>query len=174
MVTFSTNCRSVFWASVRGVAYWRLGQLDRALADHDRATSIDPQLAIAYNNRAFALAAAGRIQESLADANRCVELSPELSNCYGTRGQTLYLFGNFSDAIIDYNKSIELDPPGAYGLIGKAVALYAIGDAEGAEDAWRDAFEAKEFENVDAYVNLYAPAKAFEDAMRELADSYGN
>ena len=40
--------------SNRGIAYYRKGDLDQAIADYGRAITLDPQHAEAYNNRGIA------------------------------------------------------------------------------------------------------------------------
>ena len=59
-----------------------------ALADYDRAISIDPKLAKAYNNRGFVKA--GQLQDyrgGLADMNRAISIDPKLADAYMNRGE---------------------------------------------------------------------------------------
>lgn len=60
----------------RGVAHRRNGDLDRALADLDRAVRADPRSARAYYNRSQVLRQQGADARAEADEKRAVSLDP--------------------------------------------------------------------------------------------------
>jgi tetratricopeptide (TPR) repeat protein len=61
-----------------GVTRREAGDLDRALADFNRAIALDPSSALAYFCRGSILVAKGRFDEAITDFDRAVELEPML------------------------------------------------------------------------------------------------
>ncbi len=61
----------------RGSAYDDLGQLDKAMADFDRAVAADPQNAQAYYNRSFVYEKKGNVQQALNDIEMAADLDPD-------------------------------------------------------------------------------------------------
>jgi len=64
----------------RGVAYARKGELDKAIADFDKAIELDPNFEEAYCNRGVAYVQKGEVEKAISDLEKCIELSddPEL------------------------------------------------------------------------------------------------
>ena len=98
----------------RGLAYARKGDLDRALADYNKALRLDPKLALAYAGRGNAYAKKGDLDRAFAD---CKEAnSPRSEACaprpttteglvYARKGDLL-----LNRAITDCDEAIRLDP----------------------------------------------------------------
>ena len=51
-----------------------MGQYERAIQDYDEAIRLNPQLAVAYANRAFAYTSLGKDTEAEQDINLAIEL----------------------------------------------------------------------------------------------------
>ena len=60
----------------RGVAKWRLKQLDGAIQDFTKSVSLNPDYAPAYNNRGAAYMDMDRIDEAYRDFDKAIALSP--------------------------------------------------------------------------------------------------
>ena len=119
----------------RGNVYLDEKEYDKAIVEYTRAIELNPGLAEAYNNRAYAsYSKYDGTGNPLADLNRALELRPEFPHAYNTRG-CVYLAGGQPDkAIADFNRAIQLQPdyPRAYrnranaqlrkGHIGLAIA----------------------------------------------------
>src|SRR5437899_6382995 len=60
----------------RGNLHAVAGDVARAIGDYDRAIALDPNRAVAFFNRAGALAASGQMDRALADYDRAIELDP--------------------------------------------------------------------------------------------------
>ena len=106
--------------NARGVAYKVLKQLDRAIADFDKAISLDPNDAKAYNNRGNAYTNLEQFDRAMADHNQAIRLDPNYSDAYSSRGRAYYFLKQFDLAIADCNKAIQLDPDAGmpYGIRG--------------------------------------------------------
>jgi tetratricopeptide (TPR) repeat protein len=93
-----------------------------ALADYDRAISIDPNYALAYNIRG--LVKASKLQDyrgGLADMNRAISIDPKLAEAYRNRGELKSeVLHDVRGGLADYDMAIQLDPKFAlaYGSRG--------------------------------------------------------
>ena len=63
----------------RGLAYVKLGQHEKAIADLTEAIRLNPQLAVAYNLRALAHAGLERYREAQQDVDEATELGFDTS-----------------------------------------------------------------------------------------------
>jgi tetratricopeptide (TPR) repeat protein len=92
-----------------------------SLADLNRAISLDPNLALAYNNRG--LLKEDKLndpQGSLADYNRAISLAPNFAGAYSNRG--LLKKNKLNDpqgSLADYNRAITLAPDFAVAYLGR-------------------------------------------------------
>lgn len=65
-----------------GLALQKLGQLDAAEQNYNRAIQLNDQDGLAYNNRGATLIELGRLEEAIADLERAIELVPDVPNPY--------------------------------------------------------------------------------------------
>ena len=63
-----------------------MGEYEQALADYTQALELDPEYAMAYNNRGLTYGKIGKYEQALADFNRALELEPEYATAYNTGG----------------------------------------------------------------------------------------
>ena len=85
-----------------------LGEFEKAMAEYIVAIELDPEYALAYNNRGAVLHRLGYLADALADLNMAVDLDPELANAYSNRGVVHSEIGNYSEAISDLNRAIAM------------------------------------------------------------------
>lgn len=93
----------------RGVAWKAQGNLDRALADFDRAIQLSPNYATAYFNRGVAWDAKGDLDHALTDYDRAIQINPNHAAAYNNRGNAWDAKGNPVKALTDYDKAIQID-----------------------------------------------------------------
>ncbi|MFH1778172.1 MAG: tetratricopeptide repeat protein [Candidatus Omnitrophota bacterium] len=62
----------------RGNAYRKIGRLDEAIADFNKAIKINPKDSLAYNNRGLVYMKRGLIGKAISDYNRAIKLNPLL------------------------------------------------------------------------------------------------
>jgi tetratricopeptide (TPR) repeat protein len=113
--------------SDRGVAKWRLKQLDGALADLTKAVSLNPDYAPAYNNRGIVYLEMNRAEDAYKDFDRAVALSPDFGPAYSNRGGANQKLRRLDAAERDFRKAIELMPANAVPLNGRGKIAAATG-----------------------------------------------
>jgi tetratricopeptide (TPR) repeat protein len=102
----------------------------KALADYDRAISLNPNEAPFYTNRGWAKDKLGKHQEGIDDQNKALALNPNFIGAYDNRGIAELNLKNYSKALADFNQVIQLDPKGAVYAgyyFKRAVANYHLG-----------------------------------------------
>jgi tetratricopeptide (TPR) repeat protein len=112
----------------RGVANFNLSDLDRAIADFDKAIALNPNLAEAYYNRGTAYGRKGDLEQAIADLDKAIALKPDLAEAYNNRGIAYNNKGQFDRAIADYDKAIALKPDYAEPYYNRGNAYYYKGD----------------------------------------------
>jgi DNA-binding winged helix-turn-helix (wHTH) protein len=104
-------------------AAWSVLGILTLLADRDfaaadaallRAIALDPELAAAHQNRAFALCTIGRFVEAEREARRAVEISPHALSMRTVLLQTLLLARRYPQAVAEAKRVIALSAQGAF------------------------------------------------------------
>ncbi|MER8950892.1 tetratricopeptide repeat protein [Mesorhizobium sp. M0959] len=86
----------------RGVAWARQNDYDRAIADFDKAISLDPEDASAYYYRGITWALKSDADRAIADFDQAINLDPK-SDAYRIRGSAWLDKGDNDRAIVDYD-----------------------------------------------------------------------
>jgi DNA-binding winged helix-turn-helix (wHTH) protein len=79
-----------------------------------RAIALDPDLAVAHQNRAFALCTIGRFVEAEREARRAVELAPHSLAMRTVLLQTLLLARRYAPSVAEAKRAIGLGAQGAF------------------------------------------------------------
>ncbi|MBS1786427.1 MAG: tetratricopeptide repeat protein [Acidobacteria bacterium] len=116
--------------SNRGIAHYRLGNLEHSIADFDRAIRISPRLADAYNNRGNVWQAKGNSENALLDFDRAIQLNPRHHQAFNNRANLRLANHDLSGAISDYSRSIELDATNATVFANRGLTLLQLGRNE--------------------------------------------
>ncbi len=103
----------------RGVAKWRLKQMDEAIADFTKAVSLNPEYAPAYNNRGNVYLDLNRADEAYKDFDRAISIAPGFGAAYSNRANVNQKLKRFEAAEKDFRKAIELLPGSAVPLNGR-------------------------------------------------------
>lgn len=105
--TTDANLRSRAYA-MRALAHAMRGNYSRSIPDYDEALQINPDFAVAWNNRAWSLFKSGQPMRALPDVQRSLDLSPLSAHSYDTRAHIRQVTGDPERALKDYNKAIRL------------------------------------------------------------------
>jgi tetratricopeptide (TPR) repeat protein/S1-C subfamily serine protease len=103
------NPRSAFYNS-RGVLYEDQGKLKLALADYNKAISLNLNHVRSYNNRGSLYNEQGKPELALADYNKAISLDPNYAPAYNNRGLLYNKQGKPELALADYNQAIAINP----------------------------------------------------------------
>lgn len=94
----------------RGLVYWRLNLLEKALVDLNTVIKFDDTLSSAYTNRGIIYADLGLYELAQADYNHAIELDPNNSIAYYNRGVNYEALNMQALGEADYQQAINLDP----------------------------------------------------------------
>jgi len=124
--------------AIRGTAHRKSGEYSQAIADLDRAIELNPKLADAYTQRAYAYNQRKldvSPQQILDDLNRAIELDSTSALAYILRGTLLEALNDHDAAICDYNHALRHNPRSFTALAYRARSKISIGKLD---DARRD------------------------------------
>jgi Tfp pilus assembly protein PilF len=107
----------------RGVAYNRIGLVDKAFQDFNKTIALNPSYYEAYFNRGIVFEKMGQLDKAMQEYDKAIGLNPFYHEAYFNRGMVLQKTGQLDEAIRDFEKVITLNPAyyEAYSNLG---ALY--------------------------------------------------
>jgi tetratricopeptide (TPR) repeat protein len=116
----------------QGVAKFKVGNIQGAIQDYNRAIAIAPKYGESYVNRGIAKFKVGNIQGAIQDYDRAISIDPKDGEAYYNRGIARFESGEERSAIKDFDRAIAIDPQDAevYGNRGSAKSI--VGDKKGA------------------------------------------
>lgn len=113
-------------AGLRLTGDWHPGRIGEALAQIERAVTLDPELPIAYVALSQAQAIARNYEAALASAERCMQLSPNDPDCLYIVGKAQLEIGRPEAAVLSMEQALDRNPiPPAYLPAFYATALWA-------------------------------------------------
>jgi tetratricopeptide (TPR) repeat protein len=121
----------------KGDGYYFNNRHEEAAAEYSRAIDLDPNLAVAFRNRANAFMALQRWTEALRDFDRAVAIDEDYAEAYLARGALYYLQGKYAEAIDDFDRTTEIDPWNSTARYYKALACEKIGLIREAVEAYK-------------------------------------
>jgi tetratricopeptide (TPR) repeat protein len=93
---------------LQGIDLTGKGDYRGAIAAYDRALRIDPNYALAYNNRGTMRSELGDKQGAIEDFDRALRIDPNLSHAYYNRGLVRKALGDKQGALQDFEKAANL------------------------------------------------------------------
>jgi tetratricopeptide (TPR) repeat protein len=90
----------------RGIAYRRIGDVERAIRDYDEAIRLNPRAADAFNNRGNAFRDRDELERALRDYDEAIRLDPHYAHALNNRGIIFLERGDTDRAIADFNRAI--------------------------------------------------------------------
>ena len=115
----------------RGLALAQAGKNEEALADFNKAISLDPNYGQAFANRGTLYRKSRRFEEALADYERALTLDATYAPAWAGRGLIYKARNQTGEALEDFNKAIDADPPDRIQIqtVGKLpTAAWSEGD----------------------------------------------
>ncbi|MBM4260306.1 MAG: tetratricopeptide repeat protein [Deltaproteobacteria bacterium] len=127
----------------RGLDAQRRGDLGGATASYDEAIRVNPDEAMAFNNRASVRREKGDLDGALADYNEAIRLRPDYAMAFNNRGVTRAAQGDLDGAIADYTEALRLRPDDVLALNNRGTARRYKGDINSALDDYAEALRLK-------------------------------
>ena len=107
--------------------YYYNNNLDESVQYFDKDIEINPQDAVAWNNKGVALDDLGRYEEAIAAYDRAIEINSQLAEAWNNKGNALSGLGRYYEAIAAYDRAIMMEPPNPAAWNNKGNALCRLG-----------------------------------------------
>jgi tetratricopeptide (TPR) repeat protein len=116
--------------SSRGVAFLRMNDHDRAIADYSEMIRLDPRNAHAYDQRGFSYNQKGDYDRAIVDLNEAIRLDPKFVKAYNNRGFAYFIKGSYDSAITDFSEMIRLDSKDPATYLNRGFAYEEKGELQ--------------------------------------------
>lgn len=103
------------------------GHFEEAIGEYDQTIELDPEYAMAYNNRGLAYGDLGQLEKAIKDYDRAIELNPRFATTFYNRALAYNDLGQYQQAVEDYDRAIERDPRFATAFASRALAYTMLG-----------------------------------------------
>ena len=103
----SQDQKAVAYAT-RALALSLKGQFERSIDDYDSALRLEPNFAVALNNRAWAYHKWGKGVKGLIDVEKSLALNPMSEHTWDTRAHIRQSMGNHTAAFSDYEQAVNI------------------------------------------------------------------
>jgi len=114
----------------RGLIYQNLSARQKALAEYDRALSLDPRLVSALLRRAETRADAEDYHRALADCNAAIGIDSARPEAYSSRGWIHAVQQEYPKAVEDFTQAVSLDRKCAKAYSRRAAVYSEMGKQE--------------------------------------------
>jgi len=101
--------------SKAGYSLYKIGKLEDALKEFNRAIELNPKNSQFYFLRSLVYVKQGNLERSNNDLNKSIELNPKQDAAYNNRGLNKMKLGDTISACGDFSKSLELGNKNAIG-----------------------------------------------------------
>ena len=120
----------------RGLAYWEIGQREKALADFGRAIEFCSNDYIPYLNRADFFEHArpsGRFAEAIDDYSRALSIAPNDPGLHRCKAHACLKLERLEEALDSFSNAIRLDPDFRHAYLERAETYQKLGRDEEAQ-----------------------------------------
>ena len=140
LLTLRENINEYFYLD-KGNLKADLNDFVGAIEDYTNAIRINPQLAIAFNNRGTAKGNLNDHFGAIEDYTKAIEINPQFGTSYSSRGSSKFNINNFLEAIEDFTKAIEINIIDSASYCGRGASKHMISDYFGAIEDYTKAIE---------------------------------
>ena len=123
----------------RGFAYFRNGEIDRAIEDYSEALRLDPRATETYYSRGRALLDKNAYTQAIQDFSQVIARNPKHSLARNGRAWALFKLGNLATALEEVDQAIATDSKYAPAYDTRAHIYEALGKREQAIADFRKA-----------------------------------
>jgi tetratricopeptide (TPR) repeat protein len=155
----------------RAEAYWKIGELDKAIADEGESIRLYPQTSN-YNGRGQIWLQKKEFDIVIADFNEAIRLSPKFAVPYYNRAKAWYSKKQYDKAIEDFNEAVRLNPNYAFAFDCRGRVFQNQGNYKKALDDFDEAIRLDPGEawayDVRAWIWATCPAETFRDGTKAV------
>jgi serine/threonine protein kinase len=109
-----------------GKAYYNLKQYEIALEAYDQVARLEPDDAVAYNNKGAALYHLKQYEAALAACEQAMHLNPHYARIYYLKGYILCDMEKYTEALEALEQAISLDPRGFTDIYDKKKQVHGF------------------------------------------------
>jgi Flp pilus assembly protein TadD len=120
--------RSADLHNLRGIAYSKLGDAERADADFRKVSELAPRAAEAHMNRGVDFIARGDYVRAIEALRQATTVNPKLATAFSNMGTAYQKNGDLDAAIDSYTRAIVLRPKYPIAFSNRAYSHYLKGD----------------------------------------------
>lgn len=118
------------WLALRGTAYYRLKDYQRAQDDYIEAVRLNPKDAASFYNLALVDEQRGNAAKAINDYTAAIAVRPDDADTFAGRGYDLMQTGRFTEAASDFTRASELKPSDLTSIANRGMS-YALGGDRG-------------------------------------------
>lgn len=118
--------------ATRGAAYFAKGDIEKAMADLNKAISIR-QAPEFYFQRALVQLAKREIEAGKADLDQVIKLKPDFAQSYLIRGIVAYNEAEYADALKHFESAVQRVPSMYVAIFARGVTKMKLGDIDAGE-----------------------------------------
>ena len=97
---------------------------------YTKAIELNPNYAVAYNNRGYAQLSQKNLGYALRDLNQAIALNPNYALAYNNRGKVQFQRKKYDLAMMDFDRAIALKPDYAAAYYSRAAIYQQQGDTQ--------------------------------------------
>lgn len=123
-----------------GNNYFVLQEYDKAIAEYQKALTINPGYSPVYNQMGYSYRFLGNFEEAEKAFQKYIELIPDAPNPYDSYAELLMKMGRYDESITQYQKALEVNPNFVASHIGIATDYNFKGEYEKAREQLQKLF----------------------------------
>ena len=143
-----------------GNYHFELQQYRQAIDSYDKATTINPNLAILFNQIGYSQRALGNYGEAEKAFKRYIRLNSDNANAFDSYAELLMEMGRYKEAVDFYGQALEKDPNFVASYLGMACSYGFMGQHDQARDQL-DIMKSGVRNHVDLRRAIYAEALTY-------------
>jgi tetratricopeptide (TPR) repeat protein len=120
--------RSADLHNLRGIAYSKAGDGERADADFQKVTELSPRAAEAHMNRGVDFLTQGELDRAIDALTQAVRVNPKLATAFSNLGTAYQKKGELDSAIQHYSRALALRAKYPVALANRSYAHFLRGD----------------------------------------------
>ena len=110
------------WLALRGSAYYRLKDYDRAKTDYREAVRLDPNDSSSHYNLGLVDTQEGNLTGAVANYTAALRIEPDNASAYLQRGLIFLDTGQLDEGIADFTRAYELKPTDPIPIANRGIS----------------------------------------------------